>query len=279
MYISQRTVQNLKRIQHQLSQLQLEAPPKALVVGGSPQPRENILVFSGSFNPPTTAHLALLKQAQQFARQHEPMFVYAAFSTHTTDKETVQRPLLLDRILLLKRLLNTRLPHTGILLFNRGLYIEQAEALYRSFPRVKRIFFLVGFDKIVQILDPRYYDDRDKALLALFKLARFLVAPRGNAGEHELADLLHQSENQHFTQFIHMLPFDPAYRLVSSTHVRLEGSKATTSMLHNAPQEVRQFIRETHAYTPPVQRSDGSRVDHYEERVQYLSKLVRSPVS
>jgi nicotinic acid mononucleotide adenylyltransferase len=279
MYISQRTVQNLKRIQRQLNQLEPEAPPKALVVPGSPQPCENILVFSGSFNPPTTAHLALLKQAQQFARQHEPMFVYAAFSTHTTDKEAVERPLLLDRILLLKRLLQTRLPHAGIILFNRGLYIEQAQAIRTSFPRVKRIFFLVGFDKIVQILDPRYYDDRDRVLSALFKLAVLLVAPRGNAGEQELADLLRQPENQRFARFIHALPFDPAYRLVSSTHVRQEGNKATNDALHNVPQEVRQFIRETRAYSPPIQRSDGSIVDCYEERVKYLSELVGHSVS
>lgn len=279
MYISQRTVQNLKRIQHQLNQLQSEAPPRALVVAGSPQPRENILVFSGSFNPPTIAHLALLKQAQRFAHQHEPMFVYAAFSTHTTDKETVERPLLLDRVLLLKRLLHTRLPHTGILLFNRGLYMEQAEALYRSFSRVKRIFFLVGFDKIVQILDPRYYDDRDKALLELFKLARLLVVPRGNAGEKDLVELLKQPENQRFARLIHILSFDPAYRLVSSTHVRLEGSKASHNVLRDVPQEVRQFIRETHAYSPAARRTDGSLVNYYEERVKYLSKLIGYPVS
>jgi nicotinic acid mononucleotide adenylyltransferase len=279
MYISQRTIQNLKRIQHQLNQLLPEAPPKALIVAGSPQPREKILVFSGSFNPPTTAHLALLKQAQRFARQHEPMYVYAAFSTHTTDKEMVERPLLLDRILLLQRLLHTRLPHAGILLFNRGLYIEQAEAICTSFPRVKRIFFLVGFDKIVQILDPRYYDDRDKVLSELFKLATLLVAPRGNAGEQDLDDLLHKSENHRFARFIYTLPFDPAYRLVSSTHVRQEIGKATNSTLHNVPQEVRQFIRQTHTYEPPVRRPDGSLVDYYEERIKDLSKLVGCPVS
>jgi nicotinic acid mononucleotide adenylyltransferase len=279
MYISQRTVQNLKRIQCQINQLQPEAPTKALVVPGSPQPRGNILVFSGSFNPPTTAHLALLKQAQHFARQHEPMVVYAAFSTHTTDKEAVERPLLLDRIQLLKRLLHTRLPRAGIMLFNRGLYIEQALAIHASFPRVKRIFFLMGFDKIVQILDPHYYDDRDRVLSALFKLAVLLVAPRGNAGEQALADLLHQPENKRFARFIQLLPFDPAYRLVSSTHVRQEDDKGDASALHQVPQEVRQFIRETHAYRPPMQRPDGSVVDWYEERVKYLSKLVGGPVS
>ena len=275
MYISQRAVQNLKRIQCQLDRLQPGAAPKALVVPGSPQPRENILVFSGSFNPPTTAHLALLKQAQRFARQHEPMSLYVAFSTHTTDKEAVERPLLLDRVMLLKRLLHTRLPHAGILLLNRGLYIEQAEAIHTSFSHVRRIFFLMGFDKIVQILDPHYYDDRDRALLALFKLATLLVAPRGSAGEQELADLLRQPENKRFAGFIQSLPFDPAYRAISSTHVRQEGNKA----LHNVPQEVRQFIRETRAYAPPVRRSGGSIVDCYEERVKYLSKLVGCSVS
>jgi nicotinic acid mononucleotide adenylyltransferase len=279
MYISQRTVQNLKHIQFQLNQLLPGAPPKALVVAGSPKPCEKILVFSGSFNPPTNAHLALLKQAQRFAHRHKPMFVYTAFSTYTTDKETVERPLLLDRILLLKRILHTHLPHTGILLFNRGLYIEQAKAICTSFPRVKHIFFLVGFDKIVQILDPHYYDDRDRVLSALFKRATLLVAPRGNAGEQDLADLLRQPENQRFARFISMLPFDPAYRLVSSTNVRLEVSHATNRTLHNVPQEVRQFIHETHAYKPPVRRSDGTLIDYYEERVKSLSKLVGCPIS
>lgn len=278
MYISQNTARTLKRIQHQLNQLQTDAPPRVSVVAGSPQPRDNILVFSGSFNPPTTAHLALLKQARQFARQHEPMLVYAAFSTHTTDKEMVQRPLLLDRILLLKRLLHTRLPHAGILLFNCGLYIEQAQAIHTAFPRVKRIFFLMGFDKIMQILDPHYYEDRDSVLSVLFKLAVLLVAPRGKAGEQALNELLQKPENQRFTEFIHMLPLDPAYRAISSTQVRVN-SDQTANVIHPVPQEVRQFMRETRAYAPPVRCSDGSIIDCYEERVKYLSKLVGCPVS
>jgi nicotinic acid mononucleotide adenylyltransferase len=116
-------------------------------------------------------------------------------------------------------------------------------------------------------------------LSALFKQATLLVALRGNAGEQELADLLNQPENKRFAHFIHMLPFDPAYRAISSTRVRQEGHQATNSVLHNVPQEVRQFIRETRAYAPPVQHSDGSMVDCYEERVKYLSKLIGSPVS
>lgn len=270
-YFSTRSIQRLRRIQSLLDQLQPEAEPKAFIVPGSPQPRDGMIVFPGSFNPPTIAHIALLKQAQQFARQHEPMSLYAAFSKHTVDKEAVERPLLLDRIMLLDLVLRRRLPHTGIILFNRGLYVEEAEAIRRSFPRVKRILFLLGFDKIVQILDPRYYQDRDAALVELFRLAELLVAPRGNDGEKERSDLLHQAQNERFAHYIHPLPFNATYRNVSSTDVR----KGIAGSDRDVPQEVRRFMRETRAYAPPLQRRDGSTVDHYGQRIQYLQHILR----
>jgi len=269
-YFSTRTIQRLRRIQSLLDQLQPEVEPRAFIVPGSPQPRDGMIVFPGSFNPPTIAHIALLKQAQQFARQHEPMSLYAAFSKHTVDKEAVERPLLLDRIMLLDLVLRRRLPHTGIILFNRGLYVEEAEAIRRSFPRVKRILFLLGFDKIVQILDPRYYQDRDAALVELFHLAELLVATRGNDGEKELSDLLHQAQNERFAHYIHPLPFNGAYRNVSSTDVR----RGIAGSDRDVPQEVRQFMRETRAYAPPLQRRDGSVVDYYGQRMQYLQHIL-----
>ena len=267
-YISPQTVQQLRHIQTLLDQLSPEAAPRAFIVPGSPEPRDAIIVFPGSFNPPTKAHLALLKQAQRFAHEHEPMYLYAATSKHTVDKETVERPLLVDRLHLLEVVLKRRLPHAGIMLFNRGLYVEEAEAIRNSFPKVKRILFLVGFDKIVQIFDPRYYENRDAALTELFKLAELLVAPRGDAGEHELAELLHQPENHRFARYIHRLPFNGQYRYVSSTSIR-QGVD-----LQDAPQEVRQFIRETRAYAPPLHRPNGSEIDYYGQRIKQLERDV-----
>src|SRR2546429_2042397 len=124
---SLRTIRRFRTVQQLLDQLDPEAPPQALILPGSPIPKGNIIVFPGSFNPPTNAHLALLKQAQRFAQAHEPMYLYAAISKRTVDKETVERPLLVDRIHLLEVILKRRLPHAGIMLFNRGLYVEEAE--------------------------------------------------------------------------------------------------------------------------------------------------------
>lgn len=272
MYISTRTIERLRRIQALLDQLQPDAEPQAFIVPGSPRPQASIIVFPGSFNPPTNAHIALLKQALQFARLHEPMYLYAAISKHTVDKEKVERPSLLDRIDLLNKVLHRRLRHTGIMLFNRGLYIEQAQAIRSSFSRVKRIFFLLGFDKIVQILDPRYYDDRDASLVALFHLAEMLVAPRGNDGEKELDTLLHQPENERFARYIHALPFGMQYRNISSTRIR-QGIDTSTQ---DVPQEVRRFMRETRAYAPPLRLPDGSEIDYYAEHMRELNELIKN---
>jgi nicotinamide-nucleotide adenylyltransferase len=279
LYDSQDTIQQLKQIQALLDQLDPEAKPQALILPGSPQPRGTIIVFPGSFNPPTIAHLALLKQAREFALHHafpetngsKTVLVYAAISRHIVDKEHVERPLMLDRIMLLQIVLQRHLPGAGIMLFNRGLYVEQAEAVRTSFPEVERLFFLIGFDKIVQILDPRYYDNRDAALNELFKLAELLVAPRGGAGADDLADLLRQAQNQPFAQYIHALPFDPAYRDISSTRIRQQVDEYS----HDVPEEVQRFIRETHAYEPPVRQADGTEIDYYGERVKALEALLK----
>jgi nicotinic acid mononucleotide adenylyltransferase len=271
-YFSPSTLRRFARVQGLLDQLQPEAESRALLVPGSPQPQRGVIIFPGSFNPPTTAHIALLKQAQKFARQQQrSLQLYAAFSKHTVDKESVERPLLLDRVLLLQHLLRNRLPDAGIMLFNRGLYVEQAEAVRRSFPRVRRIVFLIGFDKIVQIFDPRYYQDRDAALTELFHLAEFLVAPRGNDGEKELVALLQQPQNVRFAHYVHPLPFNAIYRNVSSTAIRRQAGGSDVDV----PREVRQFMRETRAYAPPVRQRDGSLVDCYERRVQVLTQLLQ----
>lgn len=270
LYLSQRTLRHLRSIQDQLDQLHVNTPPRALLVPRSPRPARRVIIFTGSFNPPTLAHLAMLKQAHYYAQAHQPMNVYAAFTRLTVDKESVEYPLLLDRIALLQWILRGRQPHAGIMLFNRGLYVEQAQAIQATFPHVRRVFFLIGFDKVIQIFDPHYYENRDAALDELFTPAELLVAPRGNDGARELADLLARPENQRFARYVHALPLSSSYRDISSTRVREKDPLA----LREVPQEVRQFMRKTRAYDPPLRFRDGSTRDCYGERVRDLTTLL-----
>ena len=270
-HVSSYTIQRFKRIQALLDQLDPQAPSEALVVPDSPAPEGKIIVFPGSFNPPTIAHIALLKQAWQFARVHGPMCIFAALSTHITDKERVQRPLLLDRIILLEKVLRNHARHTGILLFNRGLYVEQAAAVHNVFPQVSELYFLIGFDKIIQIFDPHYYEDREKALHALFELADFLVAPRSEFGPEELSRLLDRPENKQYAAYVHALPLSATYRNISSTNIR----QTLPAHEQEVPSEVRRFIHETHVYDPPEELQDGTKLDQYGERMRAIEATLK----
>jgi len=269
---SNRTVQRLRRVQRLLDELDPQAKPQVRLVPGSPAPQGDIIIFPGSFNPPTTAHLAMLSQAAHFRRVHGETGVYAAMSKRTTDKETVERPLLVDRILLLDTVLHNHAPHTGILLFNRGLYVEQAEATRSQYPEVRQLYFLLGFDKIVQIFEARYYEDRDKALRELFTLAEILVAPRAGAGAAELTTLLAQPENAPFARHVHLLPLDASFRDISSSRIR----QGVAAHEQDVPPEVRRFIRDTGAYSPPLKAADGSTVDMYGERAKAITEAIHS---
>lgn len=259
-HLASHVVRRYRRIQRILDCLDPAARSYAFLAPGSVQPRKHIIVFSGSFNPPTHAHLAMLQQAQRFARQQGGSWqVYAALSKYSVDKETVERMTLLDRVALLSDVFKHQGMRTGIMLLNKGLYVEQAQGIRAAFPHVRRLFFLLGFDKIVQILDHRYYTERDTALHKLFSLAGLLVAPRGAGGQHELAELLARPENRPFARAIRALPLAERYRHMSSSQVRQGAQWA------DLPALVRDFIWRTHPYAVP-----DSHIDVYAERTRAL---------
>src|SRR5207247_10460501 len=116
----QKTIQRFQQAQTLLDQLRPESTPQALILPGSPEPAGNIIVFPGSFNPPTNAHLTMLEEAQQFA--HSPNFLvaednrglllYAAISKRIIDKENVERQMMDDRIILIVYLVLDRILYT-----------------------------------------------------------------------------------------------------------------------------------------------------------------------
>ena len=273
--MSSQRIRQYQHIHRLLERLRPDGPPWAVVAPKSREPRGDIIVFPGSFNPPTLAHLAMLRAARDFARRKTGGHwqVYAALSRHIVDKEAVERMTLLDRVVLLEGVLAAHVRHAGILLLNRGLYVEQAQGIRAAFPQVRRLSFLVGFDKIVQILDPRYYTDRDRALRQLFALAHLLVAPRGGDGEQELRELLARADNRPFASSIHLLPLAERYREMSSTRVRQEAT------LESLPREVYDFLQRTRPYEPAQQQIDGSPRDIYTRRTRSIQNWLANEES
>ncbi|MCC7367561.1 MAG: hypothetical protein IT306_04010 [Chloroflexi bacterium] len=222
------------------------APSLRLLAGPPPAPGERLGLLAGSFNPPTLAHTSLAEAGLASGALDR---VWFSLSTRTVDKEVVSGALLEDRLLLLDLLVdeNARLGTVGL---NRGLYVDQARILRAAYPDIGALVFLVGHDKIVQIFDPRYYDDRDAALAALFELSTFMVAPRGDGEGPALAALLDQPENRRFAHAVQPLDLPPALRDVASSSVRtdLADGSLPSGMHERVPPVVARFIAATGVY-------------------------------
>ncbi|MDP9372960.1 MAG: hypothetical protein M3Q65_11035, partial [Chloroflexota bacterium] len=118
-----------------LASLDPAAPPRAVVAqkaadASAPGGGVAVGILAGSFDPLTVAHAALARAALDAGGLDA---LYLALSRHTVDKEGIARPSQADRALVLRLYARRRAGH-GLLLFNRGLYAEQAEAARVAFP-------------------------------------------------------------------------------------------------------------------------------------------------
>ncbi len=247
-----------------------DGPPAAVVVRPAGDGRVGVL--PGSFNPLTSAH-ALLAQAPLERGLVDG--VYFLLAVRTVDKAAAEGLALPDRVWVLDEYCRAR-PGLGVVLTNRGLYVEEAEALRAGpVPPEKELWFLVGFDKIVQIFDPRYYADRDAALRRLFSLSRFYVAPRSGLTGADLAEFLARPENRPFAAHVRFLPLPPEYHdpYLSATAVR--AACAAGSVPAGAvPAEAGRFIAATGAFRPPRPTPDGEVIDPYGLRVSLLELIA-----
>jgi nicotinic acid mononucleotide adenylyltransferase len=202
-------------------------------------------LLAGSFNPLTRAHVALAEAARDAGRLDAILWVV---TVSTVDKERVERASVVDRLLQMSAFVGAGTD--TLALFNRGLYVEQSDVARTLFPQLEALLIVVGFDKIVQILDPHYYADRDAALDRLFGGASLLVAPRADQSEASLKALIGQEQNRRFEGRVAFCPLPGGYRSDSSSEIRrLAGDGVnSTRMGALAPPEGRALVEETGAY-------------------------------
>ncbi len=222
-------------------------------------------VLCGSFNPLTLAHTELADQACRIFQLDQLLFTLAKV---TVDKEQVTGLGLEDRLLLLL-LYAAQHPKTGVALVNRGLYVEQAQAFRAAFGEDISLSFIVGMDKLIQILDARYYQDREVALAQLFSRTSLVVANRGEMGRRAFDDLLNQPANRAYQADVHFLALPESVGNLSSTAVR-DARDA------QVPPEVAAFLADTHAYAVPQQDDEEreARIDAYAVRLALLDRLI-----
>ena len=255
-----RAVYDLERLfslREAVTSLDPGAPPQVRVLAAGPPHRSGrVGILCGSFNPLTLAHSQLAEQVCHTWRLDQ---VFLSLATRTVDKEQVTGLGLEDRLALLSLYAAGR-PSMSVALVNRGLYVEQARAFRRLLGPDTELCFLTGMDKLVQILDPRYYQDRDASLRELFELAGLIVANRGELDQAVFRRLLAQPANRIFRpaiRFFGLSAATSALNDLSATTVRHALASGRSIDAH-VPAETAAYLHETRAYQPPQLRARRS---------------------
>lgn len=197
------------------------------------------VVLPGSFNPPTDAHLALLALAPAGAAQA------ALLSTHNVDKEAGDAALA-DRIGMLLAIATVR--PVAVLATGAARIVEQGRALRLAYPGTA-FDFVMGYDTLVRLFEPRYYDDMEADLGELFRHHRVIAANRGDAGVAAVEQFLAGPSVAPFAARIGVRELDAVPAALSSTAARSEISAGRDAGA--VPAEVAAYIHQHALYRQP----------------------------
>jgi cytidyltransferase-like protein len=187
----------------------------ALLVQHMGRAPARVAVLPGSFDPITIAHAALAEAAAAWAD-----LTILLYSVRTIAKEeTVEPPLLSepDRIRSLQAFSRGK-AGLEVGLCSHGLLVDQVRAARDRFASA-RLRLAVGSDKLLQLLDPTWYEDPEAALAALFEQAEVMYALREGeepAVKRALADV----RNAKWSGRVQQLDVPPNVASVSSRLVR-----------------------------------------------------------
>ena len=172
-------------------------------------------LLAGSFDPPTTGHVSLAEAGLRNGLD----VVVLVYSVATLPKEAGTEPPLLTedaRLEALSRL--ARRPGLASGLTSSGLLVDQVAGARRRWPTA-HLTVLLGSDKVVQLLDPRWYADRDAALDRLMAEADVRFATR--SGDEDLVtSLLERPENERWAGRFTRLRVAAEAAAISSGEVR-----------------------------------------------------------
>ena len=172
-------------------------------------------VLSGTFNPPTRAHLQLAGAAARQLALDEVLFVVPEIPPHKAKLAAG----LADREEMLRRAVAGE-PRFSAAVSSHGLLVDIHSALAPHYPAATLAFFLLGRDAAERILVRWSYADRAKALAEMFE--RFEIAVAEREGRFELAA---DNPAACYAGKLHPLTLPPEWALVSATEIRDRAAK------------------------------------------------------
>jgi nicotinic acid mononucleotide adenylyltransferase len=174
-----------------------------------------LLCLSASFNPMTTAHAALIGEASRLIPPGEVLLLLAVANV---DKAITGVPLAV-RLDLLRRFAESR-PTVSVAAVGHGRFVDKLEAIRTAYPAGTRLVFLLGFDTLVRLFEPKYYTDPAASLSRLFEGSECVVANRAPEPLEAIAAFLARADVAPFADRIRVIRLSENLAAVSATAVR-----------------------------------------------------------
>lgn len=143
-----------------------------------------VAVLPSAFNPPTVAHLELLALARTVPGVDSTA---ALLSTRNVDKG-LHGATMAHRVGMLLAAAGANGGH-AVFAANAARIADQGAALRERFPAA-RFDFVAGYDTLVRLFDPRYYDGMAATLKDFFAHHRVIATNRGEATIDAVRDFI-----------------------------------------------------------------------------------------
>jgi nicotinate (nicotinamide) nucleotide adenylyltransferase len=227
--------------------------PRIELIKRAQSPGARIGIFAASFNPPTNAHVELMRRARETFSLGETL---ALAGLANADKPRYESSLE-DRLLMLALALAGN-PRVSIGLSSHAFYVDMLDALEEVYSAETDLHFIIGFDTFERVVDRedkytaryhRRFTDREAALKCLLARASLIVAGRAGAGRDEFRALVESDPVLSFER-VHYLDFPEELAERSATEVR-NLARASRPIAGLVPPGVEQYIRERGLYRQP----------------------------
>lgn len=240
------TVSRLDDLRRVIEGLDPTGPPQAAIIRRAPEgihgPGGRLGVMSASFNPPTRAHVRMTEEADRLCGFHETLFVLARTNV---EKRLYGAPLE-ARLWMLDALAGSR-PSCSVAAVSHPRFVDKAAALRACYPSGTEVCFIVGYDTLVRLFDPKYYADMPAELGRMFASCRFVAANRGEYTTEVVQRFLERPECREFANRITVMELDARHARMSSSEVR-ERLRKEEGISDLVPEEVERLIRQMGLY-------------------------------
>ena len=227
---------------------------RILNLSSTPPNESALYILDSSFNPPTNAHLALALSSLSRNKRSTVLLLLAIQNADKQPKPASFEHRLEMMDLLAKKIESTSSATAFVALSKHARFVDKAKDVSISFPLIKEVVWLVGYDTLIRILDKKYYSSTlEESLREFWERNRLVCAIRGDEiTERAFMENVRQGKVDgvpvSWAEYIKII--EPVGKDQSSTRARKAAAGGQLDEVRKlVPEEIAAYIQREQLYT------------------------------